>query len=54
MQNAKLDVVSLAAADAHVERCEREPEPTRSVNVEAPRVIAEESRTLGANTDARR
>ena len=34
-------VVFLAAADAYVERCEREPVATRRVNVEAPRVIAE-------------
>jgi dTDP-4-dehydrorhamnose reductase len=34
-------VVFLAAADAYVERCEREPVATRRVNVEAARVIAE-------------
>jgi dTDP-4-dehydrorhamnose reductase len=34
-------VVFLAAADAFVERCEREPEATRQVNVEAPRRISE-------------
>src|SRR5882762_6319270 len=33
-------VVFLAAADAYVERCEREPEATRRVNVEAARVVA--------------
>jgi dTDP-4-dehydrorhamnose reductase len=33
--------VFLAAADAYVERCEREPEATRRVNVEAPRTIGE-------------
>ncbi len=34
-------VVFLAAAVAYVERCERELEATRRVNVEAPRVTAE-------------
>jgi dTDP-4-dehydrorhamnose reductase len=34
-------VIFLAAADAYVERCEREPAATRRVNVEAPRTIAE-------------
>jgi dTDP-4-dehydrorhamnose reductase len=34
-------VVFLAAADAYVERCEREPEATRRANVEAPRRISE-------------
>ncbi len=34
-------VILLAAADAFVERCEREPAATRRVNVEAPRSIAE-------------
>jgi dTDP-4-dehydrorhamnose reductase len=34
-------VILLAAADAYVERCEREPAATRRVNVEAPRMIAE-------------
>jgi dTDP-4-dehydrorhamnose reductase len=33
--------ILLAAADAWVERCEREPKTTRRVNVEAPRMIAE-------------
>jgi dTDP-4-dehydrorhamnose reductase len=42
------DVIVLAAADAYVERCEREPEATRLVNVEAPRVIAAEAETIGA------
>ena len=34
-------VILLAAADAYVERCERDPTATRLVNVEAPRRIAE-------------
>jgi dTDP-4-dehydrorhamnose reductase len=34
-------VIFLAAADAYVERCEREPAATRRVNVEAPRAVAE-------------
>ncbi len=42
------DVVLLAAADAFVERCEREPTVTRRVNVEAPRAISEASAGIGA------
>lgn len=42
------DVIVLAAADAYVERCEKEPAATRLVNVEAPRVIAAEAKALGA------
>jgi dTDP-4-dehydrorhamnose reductase len=42
------DVIALAAADAWVERCEREPEATRRVNVDAARVIAEEARAIDA------
>jgi dTDP-4-dehydrorhamnose reductase len=34
------DVVILAAAEPYVERCEREPEATRRVNVEGPRAVA--------------
>ena len=41
-------VIFLAAADAFVERCEREPAMTRRVNVEAPRLIAESIATTGA------
>ena len=41
-------VIFLAAADAYVERCEREPEATRRVNVEAPRRIS----AFIAGTDA--
>jgi len=48
IRDTKPDVVVLAAADAYVERCEREPAATRLVNVEAPRVIAAESKALGA------
>jgi dTDP-4-dehydrorhamnose reductase len=47
LRDAKPDVIVLAAAEAYVERCEREPEATRVVNVEAPRFIASE----GANRD---
>jgi len=41
-RTAHADVAVLAAAEAHVERCEREPEATRRVNVDAARVVAEE------------
>jgi dTDP-4-dehydrorhamnose reductase len=41
-------VIFLAAADAYVERCEREPAVTRRVNVDAPRVIAESSAAIDA------
>jgi dTDP-4-dehydrorhamnose reductase len=47
LRDAKPDVIVLAAAEAYVERCEREPEATRVVNVEAPRFITSE----GANRD---
>lgn len=40
--------VVIAAAEAHVERCEREPEATRRVNVEAARAVIEAGSTLGA------
>ena len=40
--------IILAAADAFVERCERDPTTTRRVNVEAPRTIAEAAITTGA------
>jgi dTDP-4-dehydrorhamnose reductase len=42
------EVVVLAAAEPWVERCEREPEATHRVNVDAARVIAEETERLGA------
>lgn len=42
------DVVVLAAADAYVERCEREPAATRLVNVDAARVIAAAAKDVGA------
>lgn len=48
IREAKPDVILLAAADAYVERCEREPDATRRVNVDAPRVIATESKAMGA------
>jgi dTDP-4-dehydrorhamnose reductase len=41
-------VIVLAAADAYVERCEREPVETRRVNVEAPRVVATSAKESGA------
>jgi dTDP-4-dehydrorhamnose reductase len=48
IRDTKPDVVVLAAAEAYVERCEREPAATRLVNIEAPQVIAAESKALGA------
>ena len=48
MRAERPDVVVLAAAEPWVERCEREPEATRRVNVEAARVVAEEAQRLGA------
>lgn len=42
------DVVVLAAAEPWVERCEREPEATRAVNVEAARTVARAARDVGA------
>lgn len=48
MQELRPSVVILAAAEPHVERCEREPTETRRVNVDAARPIAEEARALGA------
>ncbi len=48
IREAKPDVILLAAADAYVERCEHEPDATRRVNVDAPRVIATESKAVGA------
>ena len=48
IREAKPDVILLAAAEAYVERCEREPAATRRVNVDAPRVIAAESQAVGA------
>ncbi|MEK6206425.1 MAG: SDR family oxidoreductase [Chloroflexota bacterium] len=40
IREARPDVIVLAAADAYVERCEREPAKTRRVNVDAARVVA--------------
>lgn len=34
------DVIVMAAADAHVERCEREPAASRAINVDAVRNVA--------------
>lgn len=41
-------VVVLAAAEAHVERCEREPEATRRVNVQGARTVVQAVREHGA------
>jgi len=41
-------VVILAAAEAHVEACERDPDTTRRVNVDAARVVADAARAVGA------
>lgn len=43
IQETAPDAIVLAAAEAHVERCEREPEETRRVNVEPLRHILETS-----------
>ena len=48
MLDSTADVIILAAADAWVERCEREPAATRKVNVEGPRAIAEAAARIGA------
>ncbi|MDE3102074.1 MAG: SDR family oxidoreductase [Chloroflexota bacterium] len=40
--------IILAAAEPNVERCEREPEETRRVNVDVVRPLAEEAERLGA------
>lgn len=48
IRDVRPDVIVLAAADAYVERCEREPEATRPVNIEAPRVVAAEATARGA------
>lgn len=47
-RDARPDVVFLAAADAYVERCEREPVETRRANVEAARVVAASTKESGA------
>src|SRR5262245_19610631 len=41
LRDADPDIVVVAAADAFVERCEREPAATRAINVDAVRTIAE-------------
>src|SRR5438045_146032 len=41
LREVRPDVVVIAAADAFVERCEREPGLTRALNVDAVRTIAE-------------
>jgi dTDP-4-dehydrorhamnose reductase len=42
------DVVVLAAAEPYVERCEREPEATRRVNVDGARGVAKAAAAVGA------
>lgn len=42
------DVVVLAAAEPYVERCEREPEATRLLNVEGTRAVAAAATEVGA------
>jgi dTDP-4-dehydrorhamnose reductase len=49
VRDLRPDAIVLAAADAYVERCEREPAATRLVNVDAPRVIAAEAKALSAH-----
>lgn len=46
--NVGPDVILLAAAEPHVERCEREPTETRRINVDAARPLAEEAERRGA------
>lgn len=48
VEDVRPDAILLAAAEPHVERCEREPEATRRVNVDAPRAIAAEAERVGA------
>jgi dTDP-4-dehydrorhamnose reductase len=48
IRDSRPDVIVLAAAEAWVERCEREPDATRRLNVDAARVIAEEATRAGA------
>ncbi|MBA3739636.1 MAG: SDR family oxidoreductase [Chloroflexi bacterium] len=48
IRDAQPEVIVLAAADAYVERCERDPEGTRRVNVDAARVIAEAASNTGS------
>lgn len=42
------DAILVAAAEPHVERCEREPAATRRINVDACRAVADEARRIGA------
>lgn len=44
----KPDAVILAAGDAYVERCERDPVATRRINVDAAGVIATAAKDVGA------
>ena len=48
IRDTRPDVIFLAAADAYVERCEREPAETRRVNVDAARVVASSAIESGA------
>jgi dTDP-4-dehydrorhamnose reductase len=49
IRESRPDVILLAAADAYVERCEREPVKTRRVNVEAARVVGSSAKESGAH-----
>lgn len=48
VRDCRPGVIILAAADAYVERCEREPEATRQVNVDAARVVAKAALEVAA------
>lgn len=48
LDTTRPDVVILAAAEPHVERCETELEATRLLNVEGPRSVAAAAARIGA------
>lgn len=48
IQASRPSVIVLAAGDAYVERCEREPMLTRRVNIEGTSHVAEAARDVGA------
>jgi dTDP-4-dehydrorhamnose reductase len=48
VRREKPDVIVNAAAYTAVDKAESEPEKARAINAEAPRVLAEEARALGA------
>lgn len=48
VRDVRPDAILLAAADAYVERCEREPAETRRVNVEGTRHVADAAAEAGA------